>query len=217
MRHLLTLIVFASLSIGNLTGQGGNEATSADALARAVTIYRDTYGTPHVFGKSDASAVFGLAYAQAEDNFAQVEEDFALATGRGAEIHGSELIDEDRLNRALEIERFAKSDYDAFDPKMRGLCDAFAAGINFYLQHHPNIHPQLLTRIEPWYPLAFIRYSYYQIGYARDPKLGSSPLLTSRVFDSGEVPNGSNGWVIAPSRSATGHASQILPRPGPRP
>jgi len=179
MRHLLTLIVFASLSIGNLTGEGGNEAPSADALARAVTIYRDTYGTPHVFGKSDASPVFGLAYAQAEDNFAQVEQDFALAIGRGAEIYGTELLDEDRLNRALEIEQFAKSDYDTLDPKMRSLCEAFAAGINFYLQHHPNVQPKLLARIEPWYPLAFIRYSYYQNGFARDPKLGRSPLLTS--------------------------------------
>jgi acyl-homoserine-lactone acylase len=109
MQHLLTSIMFVSLSIGNLTGQGSNQTSSADALARAVTIYRDAYGTPHVFGKSDASTVFGLAYAQAEDNFAQVEEDFGLAIGRGAEIYGSELIDEDRLNRALEIERFAKS------------------------------------------------------------------------------------------------------------
>jgi acyl-homoserine-lactone acylase len=210
MQHLLTSIMFVSLSIGNLTGQGSNQTSSADALARVVTIYRDAYGTPHVFGKSDASTVFGLAYAQAEDNFAQVEEDFGLAIGRGAEIYGSELIDEDRLNRALEIERFAKSDYDAIDPKMRGLCDAFAAGINFYLQHHPNVHPQLLTRIEAWYPLAFIRYSYYEIGYARDPKLGSSPLLTSHVFDSVEFQNGSNGWVIAPSRSATGHAMLFI-------
>ena len=145
MRHLLTLIVFASLSTGNLTGEGGNEAPSADALARAVTIYRDTYGTPHVFGKSDASTVFGLAYAQAEDNFAQVEQDFALAIGRGAEIYGTELLDEDRLNRALEIEQFAKSDYDTLDPKMRSLCEAFAAGINFYLQHHPNVQPKLLA------------------------------------------------------------------------
>lgn len=210
MRHLLTLIVFASLSIGNLTGQGGKEAPSADALAREVTVYRDTYGTPHVFGKTDASTVFGLAYAQAEDNFEQVEQDFALAIGRGAEIYGSELIDEDRLNRALEIERFAKSDYDALGSKMQRLCDAFASGINFYLQHHPNLHPKLLTRIEPWYPLAFIRYSYYQNGFAHDPKLGKSPLLTSRVFDSAEFHNGSNGWVIAPSRSSTGHAMLFI-------
>jgi penicillin amidase len=209
MRHLLTLIVFASLSIGNLTGEGGNEAPSADALARAVTIYRDTYGTPHVFGKSDASTVFGLAYAQAEDNFAQVEQDFALAIGRGAEIYGTELLDEDRLNRALEIEQFAKSDYDTHDPKMRSLCEAFAAGINFYLQHHPNVQPKLLARIEPWYPLAFIRYSYYQNGFARDPKLGRSPLLTS-WNGSPDFHNGSNGWVIAPSRSATGHAMLFI-------
>jgi acyl-homoserine-lactone acylase len=123
---------------------------------------------------------------------------------------GCILIDEDRLNRSLEIERFAKSDYDALDPKMRRLCDAFAAGITFYLQHHPHVHPKLLTRIEAWYPLAFIRYSHYQHGFARDPKLGTSPLLTSHVFDSVEFQNGSNGWVIAPSRSATGHAMLFI-------
>jgi acyl-homoserine-lactone acylase len=210
MRHLLTLIVFASLSISDLTPQGGNAKLTADALERAVTIYRDTYGTPHVFGKTDESTIFGLAYAQAEDNFAQVEQDFALAIGRGAEIYGTGLLDEDRLNRALEIERFAKSDYGALDAKMKGVCEAFAAGINFYLQHHPDLHPKLLTRIEPWYPLAFIRYSYYQNGFARDPKLGSSPLLTSRVLDSADFRNGSNGWVIAPSRSATGHAMLFI-------
>jgi acyl-homoserine-lactone acylase len=83
MRHPFILIV-AALSIGSLTRQSGNETPSADALASAVTIYRDTYGTPHVFGKTDESTIFGLAYAQAEDNFAQVEQDFALAIGRGA-------------------------------------------------------------------------------------------------------------------------------------
>jgi acyl-homoserine-lactone acylase len=93
---------------------------------------------------------------------------------------------------------------------MRRLCDAFAAGITFYLQHHPHVHPKLLTRIEAWYPLAFIRYSHYQHGFARNPKLGTSPLLTSHVFDSVEFQNGSNGWVIAPSRSATGHAMLFI-------
>jgi acyl-homoserine-lactone acylase len=100
MRHLLTLIVFVSLSIGNFNGKGGNEAPSADALAGAVTIYRDTYGTPHVFGKSDASTVFGLAYAQVEDNFAQVEEDFALGevrTGTSKAAHRPSVLTS-RLN-----------------------------------------------------------------------------------------------------------------------
>ena len=62
---------------------------SPDVVAHDVTIYRDHWGTPHVFGKTDASTIFGFAYAQAEDNFPQLEEDFILAIGRGAEIHAN--------------------------------------------------------------------------------------------------------------------------------
>src|SRR5579883_2736321 len=130
-------------------------------------------GTPHVFGRTDASTIFGFGYAQAEDNFPQLEEDFALALGRGAELYGEELVPEDRLDRTLRIEAFARRDYDAMDPAVRALCDGFAAGINYYLARHPAVHPRLLRRIEPWYPLAFIRYSYYQLGFVHDPKLGT--------------------------------------------
>src|SRR5271167_2643756 len=147
---------------------------SIEQMAQQVTIYRDHWGTPHVFGKTDVSTIFGFAYAQAEDNFPQLEEDFLLATGRGAELYGPDLTQEDLLNRTLAIEEYAKSDYQSLDPHMRSLCDAFVAGVNFYLGRHPAVHPRL-NKIEPWYPLAFIRYTYYQNGFARDPKLGHEP------------------------------------------
>ncbi|MCM3869635.1 MAG: penicillin acylase family protein, partial [Pyrinomonadaceae bacterium] len=137
-------------------------------LARAVTIYRDTYGVPHVFGRTDASTVFGFAYAQAEDNFWRVEQNFISALGRLSEVYGEETLDEDRLNHALEIPRLARAEYARLDPHMRSLCDAFAAGFNYFLLRHPEIHPRLLTRIESWHTLAFIRYNYYQNGFARD-------------------------------------------------
>jgi acyl-homoserine-lactone acylase len=177
---------------------------SAEQMAQQVTIYRDHWGTPHVFGKTDASTIFGFAYAQAEDNFTQMEDDFVFATGRGAEIYGPDLTKEDLLNRTLEIEGHAKDDYTSIDPHMRALCDAFAAGVNFYLARHPDVHPRLLTRIEPWYPLAFIRYNYYQNGFARDPKLGEEPSQTA-ALRTYHADNGSNGWVVAPSRSASGY------------
>jgi len=154
----------------------GAAQASPEHLAHNVTIYRDHWGTPHVFGKTDASTIFGFAYAQAEDNFPQLEENFVLATGRGAEVYGQDLVQEDLLNRTLAIEDHAKSDYQSVDSQMRTLCDAFAQGVNFYLARHPNVHPRGLTRIEPWYPLAFIRYNYYQNGFARDPKLGETPF-----------------------------------------
>jgi len=105
----------------------------ADAveLERTVTIYRDTYGVPHVFGRTDASTVFGFAYAQAEDNFWRVEENFINALGRDSELYGEKALDEDRLNHALEIPRLAREEYARLDPHMRSLCDAFAAGFNY--------------------------------------------------------------------------------------
>src|SRR5687767_6870636 len=182
-------------------------ARSVDAkrLANQVTIYRDTYGVPHVFGRTDAATVFGFAYAQAEDNFWRVEENFILALGRGSELHGEEALNEDRLNRALEIPRLAREEYSRLDPKMRALCEAFAAGFNYYIAKHPETPPRLLNRIEPWYTLAFIRYNYYQNGFSRDPGLAGD-LQTAQIETVPADNVGSNGWVIAPSRSKTGHA-----------
>src|SRR5215218_11167143 len=100
----------------------------ANPLAKNVTIYRDTYGVPHVFGRTDASTAFGFAYAQAEDNFWRVEENFILALGRASELYGERTLAEDRLNHALEIPRLTREEYARLDKHMRSLCDAFAAG-----------------------------------------------------------------------------------------
>ena len=182
---------------------------NADLLARTVTIYRDTYGVPHVFGSTDASTVFGFAYAQAEDNFWRVEENFILALGRGSELYGEKGLKEDRLNHALEIPRLAREEYSRLDRKMRTLCDAFAAGFNYYLTKHPEAHPRLLTRIEPWYMLAFIRYNYFQNGFARDRNLTGD--LQTAENDRALADNvGSNGWVIASKKSRTGHAMLLI-------
>jgi acyl-homoserine-lactone acylase len=180
-----------------------------DKLAQSVTIYRDRYGVPHVFGKTDASTVFGFAYAQAEDNFWRVEENFISALGRAAEVYGERRLDDDRRNRALEIPRLAREEYRRLDPKMRALCDAFAAGFNYYLATHPETSPRLLTKIEPWYTLAFIRYNYFQNGFSRDPALRSG--FETAQADRALADNiGSNGWVIGPSRSKTGHPMLLI-------
>jgi acyl-homoserine lactone acylase PvdQ len=170
-----------------------------------VTIYRDTYGVPHVFGSTDASTVFGFAYAQAEDNFWRVEENFILALGRASELYGERSLNDDRLNHALEIPRLAREEYARLDPKMRALCDAFAAGFNYYLTRHTEVRPRLLTKVEPWYTLAFIRFNYFQNGFARDRNLPRE--VQTAEIDRALADNvGSNGWVIAPSKSKTGHA-----------
>ena len=203
MRLLITILVTLFLC-------HAHAAANPQKLARSVTIYRDIYGVPHVFGRTDASTVFGFAYAQAEDNFWRVEENFINALGRASELYGEKSLDEDRLNHALEIPRLARAEYARLDSRMRSLCDAFADGLNYYLARHPEVRPRLLTKIEPWYALAFIRYNYFQNGFARDRSLRRMQPQTAALENDLKEHTGSNGWVIGPSKSASGYAMLFI-------
>src|SRR5438309_2324877 len=121
---------------------------------RNVTIYRDSYGVPHVYAKTDAGAVFGLMYAQAEDNFWQLETDLVRMIGRSAELDGPRGIAGDLLVRAYESEKRAREDYGSAAPELRALCDAFADGLNYYLRTHRAVKPRLIAHFEPWFILA---------------------------------------------------------------
>jgi penicillin amidase len=174
-------------------------ADAGPQLARQVTICRDRFGIPHVHGRTDAATAFGFGYAQSEDYFARLEDNYIRAAGRRAEIVGEPGVAEDRLNRLLEIPRLARDEYRRLDPRMRAIVDGFVAGINYYIAGHPKA-PKLLRQVEGWHPLAFIRYNYYQEGFAniaRGPRLQPLPEESAN--------QGSNGWVISPKRTRDGH------------
>src|SRR5438093_7411354 len=128
----------SSLCIAQLSAQAN--------LASPVTIYRDTYGIPHVFGETDAATMFGFAYAQAEDNFWRIEDNYIRAIGRRTEVDGQSGVTSDWRNRALEIPRLALAEYRRLPRKMRALLDGIVAGLNAYLagrsDEPPRTHPR---------------------------------------------------------------------------
>ncbi len=176
MNAFLSVPAFTALSLTCVlpASAAGQEPTPADAAEQIsdsvnVTIHRDAWGVPHIYGPTDASVVFGGAYAQAEDNWPQVEENFVRAIGRGAEVDGEDALLDDYLARGLEIPRRSIEEYERAPEELRRLYDAFAAGFNHYLDTHPDAERRLLKRVEPWYTLALIRFKYHHneyLGYA---------------------------------------------------
>jgi len=178
-------------------------------LARSVTIYRDTFGVPHVYGRTDESVVFGLMYAQAEDNFWQLEEDHISKLGRAAEVYGQSRLTGDLMARLFETSRRARDEYKNLSPPMRRLCDAYAAGINYFLERHPEVRPRLINRFEPWFVLITGAPSPLSLGITLPEvrTLFNELPAASPNQSSGEAADeGSNMWAISPQKSASGHA-----------
>ncbi len=171
----------------------------ADRMAGTVTIIRDSWGVPHIYGPSDASVVFGLAYAQAEDNFAQIEEDYLFALGRAAEVWGEAELPNDLVRSAFEVERLSREEYEREPPERKALWDAFAAGLNYYLRQHPEVQPRRLSRFEPWYPFAVFR-----------PASASSTVDGVRLRDVIADPVPESGQTAPPPPSA-GMESGVAP------
>jgi acyl-homoserine-lactone acylase len=125
------------------------------AEARRVTITRDDWGVAHVHGHSDADAVFGMMYAQAEDDFPRIERNYLVALGRTAEADGEGAIWADLRQRLFVDPAALERDYAASPAWLRALMDAWADGLNFYLATHPAVRARVLARFEPWMALSF--------------------------------------------------------------
>jgi penicillin amidase len=229
---LIHLVLAAALmsSAASATAKTSARTAKAEKIARSVTIYRDSYGVPHIYGPTDASCVFGYIYAQAEDNFWQIEDSYIRSLGRASEVYGDRTLSDDMLNRALEIPRLAKAEYDRTNGRARELSDALADGLNYFLAHNPQVKPRLITHFEPWYSFAFSRFTIYQqfiygkSGLKVDEiktavqaldssgaAAGSSTVSLNIPMSGFEEPQeeqivGSNMWTVTPSKTTSGHA-----------
>lgn len=191
------------------------------AQAATIEIIRDDFGVPHIYGKTDADAVFGLLYAQCEDDFNRVEQNYIWAIGRLAEVEGEEAIYSDLRARLFMTTEEAIDHYENSPEWLKKLCDAFADGINYYLYTHPEVKPKLLTRFEPWMPMFFsegsiggdieqistrkIKEFYDSINPIAANKI---PVNVSGLAD--DEPRGSNGIAISGVLTESGNTMLLI-------
>jgi len=186
-----------------------------------IEIIRDDFGVPHIYGKTDADAVFGLLYAQCEDDFNRVEQNYIWATGRLAEVEGEDALYSDLRAKLFMTEDEAKANYENSPVWLKKLCDAFADGINYYLETHPEVKPKLLTHFEPWMPMYFSEGSiggdierissnkikaFYESGMEL-PKLKQLELQKEEEM---AEPQGSNGIAISGKLTQSGNPLLLI-------
>jgi acyl-homoserine-lactone acylase len=194
---------------------GADGPAAWKAQAARVSITRDDWGIAHVKGKSDADAVFGMAYAQAEDDFNRVESNYLTALGRTAEAEGEKAIWQDLRQRLWIDPVELKAEYAKSPAWLKTLMDAWAAGLNHYLATHPQVKPRVITRFEPWMALSFTegsiggdieRVSLKELE-AFYGKTRTAEVEAPFVF---REPTGSNGIAIAPKLTTDGKALLLI-------
>jgi acyl-homoserine-lactone acylase len=212
VRVVLLGVVLSLLAAPALAADGPDRWK---AQAQRVTITRDHWGIAHVRGRTDADAVFGMAYAQAEDDFNRVETNYLTALGRTAEAEGERALWQDLRQRLWIDPKELQAEYAASPAWLKALMDAWAGGLNHYLATHPQVKPKVITRFEPWMALSFTEGS---IG----GDIERVSLKELEAFYGGtrtaEVeapfvfrePTGSNGIAIAPKLTKDGRALLLI-------
>jgi len=219
MKKSLFLIFIASIVF---SCKKTEPKSDLETKAERVEIIRDDFGVPHIYGKTDADVVFGLLYAQCEDDFRRVERNYIWATGRLAELEGEEAIYSDLRANLYMTEAEAKVAYEKAPDWLKSLCQAFADGVNYYLETHPEVTPQVITHYEPWMPMFFSEGSIggdiEQIPTRRIKAFyEENKSLALNEYGNGlnhqemlDEPKGSNGIAISGELTESGNAMLLI-------
>ncbi len=210
-------LLLASVAAPAVALTGSAERTRLRAEAAAVEIVRDDWGVAHVHAATDALAVFGMMYAQAEDDFGRVEDNYLTALGRTAEVEGEPAIWQDLRQRLFVDPSDLRAKYSASPPRLKALMRAWADGLNFFLATHPRTHPKRIGRFEPWMALSFTEGSIggditkisldgLKAFYGRAEAAPLARLEDARTAE----PTGSNGVAIGPTLAAGGHPLLLI-------
>ncbi|HEY0025554.1 MAG TPA: penicillin acylase family protein [Longimicrobium sp.] len=224
-RHVLALLVLSACAAPAprapapaSAAHAGGDLARWQARAQAVTITRDDWGIAHVRGRTDADAVFGMMYAQAEDDFNRVERNYLVSLGRLAEAEGEAAVWQDVRQRLFIDHDTLRAQYAASPAWLRSLMDAWADGLNFYLHTHPQVTPRAIRRFEPWMALSFSegsigadieRVSLRDLAafYGTRQVAARQPVPDTGAF---KEQGGSNGIAIAPPNTANGRALLLI-------
>src|SRR5580765_1845266 len=203
MKKIILVLAVFSVSCAPQAAADKNVA-AWERQAQNVNIIRDDWGIAHVYGKTDADAVFGAIYAQAEDDFNRVETNFLNSMGRLAEAEGEGEIYRDLRMKIFIDPADVKKTYDASAPWLKNLMDAWADGLNFYLQTHPNVTPRVIKHFEPWMALTFSEGSIggdiegISLGGVSS-FYGKMPAAPDPEDAYPKEPGGSNGMAVSPT------------------
>lgn len=213
MKFLFACLFIPFLSFSQLSQ---TDIERCKATAQRVTIIRDTWGVPHIYGKTDADVVFGLLYAQCEENFNKVEENNLEMLGRLGEVYGESQLYSDLQMRLIYDTAAAIADYKRSPVWMKKLLDAAADGVNYYLYRHPEVKPAALTHFEPWFALLRTNGSISATqngGITINDMRELYPVKNNTTsFIEKKVPfydvnlSGSNGFAVSPQKTTSGNA-----------
>jgi acyl-homoserine-lactone acylase len=218
MKKLVFLLAIAIACAGpSQQAAPSGEMDRWQAQADRVTITRDDWGIAHIRGKTDADVVFGLMYAQAEDDFNRVETNYLNSMGRLAEAEGEEQVWRDLRMKLFIHPDSMKAMYTASPDWLKSLMNAYADGLNFYLAKHPEVKPRVITHFEPWMALSFSEGSIggdiERVNLGQLEAFYGKPAAVTPAGSADSLPaepRGSNGIAIAPSNTAGGHALLLI-------
>jgi penicillin amidase/acyl-homoserine-lactone acylase len=192
------------------------------AAAYDATISRDEWGVPHVFGKRDADAAFGIGYAHSEDDFDTIQDVLIATRGQLAAVKGERAAVTDYLVNLMGVWQTVEAHYESdLSPKVREVIEAYADGVNYYAALHPEkVVPGTLPMTGRDVAAGFVFKTPFFYGLDKvllaifEGKLGGDAGLSKEGVDAflpseKPFPIGSNGVAVSPARSADG-ATRLL-------
>ncbi|NLN93713.1 MAG: penicillin acylase family protein [Candidatus Hydrogenedens sp.] len=169
---------------------------SCSGWSAEVTLYRDSWGVPHIYGERWEDAAYALGKAQAEDRLEDIYKNVRTALGTMAEAFGEKHAEQDFFLRVFKNAELCEEYWEVAPEPIRSICDNFMRGVEDYVAEHPEKKPDFALELHGWHCVAIGRTMLlnWPLGVLRD-----------EVKRRKEAPAfGSNAFAVAPSRSAEG-------------